>query len=175
MVTLTLALSVCGLATAYESYDIRQYEPLFTIKTEKIERSDVIPAVKMIIWYKVTNNSDKDFSDVDFICTIFKKDGTFFQATQRGIFNVRHGHSEYAEEDVMNLEPDDFGRAPCRLAMLRAINEDFGRLNFYASLAIGNRRCGGDLSVISRERALRGRSDQQQRGTFGVRSHLWAE
>jgi hypothetical protein len=118
LVTFTLTLGICRLAAAYETYDIRQYEPFFTIKIEKIERSDVIPSIKLIIWYKVTNNSDTDFSAVDFICTIFKKDGTFFRATQSGIFNVRHGHSEYAEEDVMNLEPDDFGRAECRLATL---------------------------------------------------------
>jgi hypothetical protein len=38
LITFTVAISVCRMAAAYETYDIRQYEPLFTVKTEKIER-----------------------------------------------------------------------------------------------------------------------------------------
>lgn len=116
---LALTLLICPLADAYEANNVRQYEQSFSITVERVERApEIIAGLNTVVWYKVTNNSDKDFDGVDFICTIFKKDGAFLHALQHGTFNVKHGHSEYVEEDIMDLDPRDFGKADCRLIML---------------------------------------------------------
>jgi hypothetical protein len=110
--------SLTSSASAYEQFDTHKYESEIVITTERVGTITGFGRITMVIWHKVTNNSSTDFDDVTFMCDLFKRDGSFFIATEGSALNVKHGHSEYSEQDVEDLDPSEFGRSECRLVGL---------------------------------------------------------
>ena len=102
---------------AFTMHDIHQYEHDISISAEKIKNIELGQKF-LTIWYKVANNSNKDFDGVDFTCAVFKRDGSFVESSQEGALNVRHGTAVYVEQDIADLDVKDFGRSECRIVML---------------------------------------------------------